>query len=421
MMNRGTMVSLSLALLACGCGASEGGDGNDGAAASSGAGGVEGNLGIDDPNATGGGGLSGGPLDEAAVQALRDSACAGESAATEPQPAVIQLIVDVSGSMGRDAPGSNRSKWSITRDALAAAIDALPGTIGVGVLYYPNMDTEPSEPEGDDSDSPRAVEACLNTSALIPIDLLGAPGSAHRARIGTSLDDAVPAGGTPTYDAFDVAEGALAQTTLPGNRFLLLITDGQPTFSSGCRGTGNVDDAVDPRPIIDLAQAASQTGVRTFVIGSPGSEQVGIPVFSDARTWLSRTASIGGTAAPGCNDDGPGFCHLDMTQEADFADALRRGLQTIVGQVVSCSYLVPRNPGGMEIDTDSVNVIFTHGDDALELIPRAASGDCSDGWYYSADFSSIELCESTCAAVKADPDPLLDVLFGCQSAMVPIR
>jgi hypothetical protein len=420
MLTRSSIPSICLVLTALSCGSS-GQEADGGRGGGGGAGGSETHFGFEDPSAGAASGWSGGELDEEAVQALRGAACAGESAGTEAEPAVIQLIVDVSGSMDQNAPSSNRSRWEITRDALAHAVDNLPGTTGLGVLYYPNMGTTRSQPTGTDSDPERSVEACVNTDALIPVNLLGPPGSSHRQALATSLDDASPAGGTPTYDAFEVARGALSQTTLPGNRFLLLITDGQPTFSSGCRGTGRIVDAVDPRPIIDLAQEASQSGVRTFVIGAPGSEDVGVPVFADARSWLSRTASVGGTGTAGCSDDGPEFCHLDMTQEADFAEALRRGLETIVGQVLSCSYRVPADPAGKEIDPENVNIILTRGDGSLALIPKAASEDCSTGWHYSSDGAYIELCTSTCDSVLADSNPQLDVLFGCQSRTGDIR
>lgn len=368
---------------------------------------------------TGTGGSSGAAVD---LEMLRNSSCAGWEAATEVQPSILQLVVDISGSMDQQAPGTSSSKWQVTRQALDDAIYALPDSIAVGVLYYPNMDTTPSEPAGDATDPPRDVTACVNTGQILPIDVLGPTGAPHR----TAVDDSLyqingPAGGTPTHDAYRYALGALNASQLPGSRYMLLITDGQPTFLDGCRGTGNIVDAVDPTPIIGEAQLAMMEGVKTFVIGSPGSEEVGVPIYSDARTWLSMTATVGGTAKAGCSDDGPNFCHFDMTQEADFSTALREALRDILGAIVSCEYSLPAPPQGEELDPSKVNVVFSAEGSDPELITQAADANCTEGWRYSADGTLIEICPSTCDRIQGAIRPEVEVLFGCATEVTPIR
>jgi hypothetical protein len=298
---------------------------------------------------------------------------------------------------------------------LKAAMASLPASTGVGVLYYPNMGTTRSQPTATGTDPPRAVTACVNTGAALPIALLGQPGSLQRTTIGTSLDRTRPAGGTPSHDAYGVGLAAIGATTLPGKRFVVLITDGQPTFLSGCRGTGNIVDAVDPRPIIDAVKAGMASGIETFLIGSPGSEEVGVPIFADARTWLSMAASVGGTAAPGCSDNGPAFCHFDMSQQPNFADALRGALQQIVGSVLSCEYVVPPPPSGTALDPSKVNVIFSAQGARPEIIAKAPSGACTAGWQYSPDGTHVTLCADTCKRVQGAQNPQLDLLFGCTS------
>ena len=392
----------------------------------------------DDQNNGGGGGNSGsGPIfnvgggdsgvpnidADGGLDALRHMACAGQTARTEPLPAVLMLVVDTSGSMSDQAPGGGGSKWTITRDALKSAIDSLPASTGLGVLYFPDMNTSASTPNGTATDPPRPVSACVNQGGLVPLDLLGPPGAAHRTQVMSSLDNVNgPQGGTPTDDAYKTAIDPVKNTTLPGNKFLVLITDGQPTFLAGCIGTGNVTDAVDPRPIIDDVTAAKAGGVSTFVIGSPGSEQVGVPIFADARTWLSMAAQAGGTATPGCDNNGPNFCHFDMSQQTNFADALRATLATIVGTVVSCEYPLPVPPNNQQLDLNKVNVVFTPKGGPPQLISQAPAGSaCTQGWQYSSDHQHLDLCSDTCNRIKADSDPTVDVWFGCTTQTAPVH
>jgi hypothetical protein len=358
------------------------------------------------------------------LEALRRMACAGQTARTEPLPAVMMLVVDTSGSMDNRAPGGGGSKWEVTREALRTALGALPASTGVGVLYYPNQNTEPSTPNGDPTDPPRPLSACVDANAMIPIELLGAPGSPHRTRLTSSLDSVNgPQGGTPTDDAVRTARPPIETTTLPGSRFLVLITDGQPTFLAGCVGTGNVSDAVDPNPIIADITAAKAANVSTFVIGSPGSEAItNVPQYANnTRKWLSLAASAGGTATPGCNDDGPNYCHFDMSQAPDFADALRGALGRIVGTIVSCEYPLPIPPNNQTLDPTKVNVVFTPSGGQSELILQSTGGNCTEGWRYTPDGQHVELCPDTCNRIKGDPDPTLDVWFGCGTQTGPVH
>ena len=105
-------------------------------------------------------------------------------------------------------------------------------------------------------------------------------------------------------------------------------------YALNCQGSGTQQDPADPTPLIPEAASALARGMKTFVIGSPGSE--------DARRSLSQMAEAGGTATEGCSHTGsPFYCHFDMTEEADFAVALRDALASISGLALSCAYDIP--------------------------------------------------------------------------------
>jgi hypothetical protein len=251
---------------------------------------------------------------------------------------------------------------------------------------------------------------------MINVNYLGMKGSQQRYTIQRALASTEPSTqqGTPTLDAYLVALQQLGITTLGGSRQILLITDGQPTFSEGCVGTGSTDMVVDETPIIQAISQARRAGIRTFVIGSPGSEQ-GAITGMDARPWLSRAAEAGGTARPGCSDSGPRYCHFDMVAEPNFGAGLTEALDDIGGSLVGCDVSIPPLPSNERFDPSQVNVVLTTRTGEESLLPRDDSPGCMNGWQYSQDRRHITLCTNTCNTLRADSGAKLEVLVGCAS------
>ncbi len=349
------------------------------------------------------------------LAALRESACVGESVETELVPVVLQLIVDVSGSMNAPAPGSNDTKWNVTRNALVTAMDDLRQDSSVGVTFYPNMATSVN------LEGPVSVNACIDTSDNVPIDVLGTAGSAQRRAIQTAFEsaEANDMAGTPTHDAYNIALADLTNSPVSVARYMLLITDGQPTFSAGCVGTGSTAYPVDPQPILDAVGAARDQGIRTFVIGSPGSEATET-LGDDARPWLSEAARLGGTALPGCTDSGPNYCHFDMTQQADFATALSEALLAITATLL-CNYAISAPPEGMELDIEAVNVVYSASGGEDYLLVQNKSETCDLGWRLLPETGEIVVCGSTCDSLQADPGGRVEVLLGCVPFVQPVQ
>ena len=328
-----------------------------------------------------------------AASGFAGQVCAGQSAGAEVAPSVLQFLVDTSGSMDQDAPGGRGSKWTVTRSAVLNAVDGMPGDTTLGVTFYPNVanDNKP----------------CIDRRAAVGLAPLAASGSQQRQQIRAAFQRQTPQGGTPTHDAYRFALGEIGATAAVGSRFVVLITDGIPTYSLGCIGTGRQQDAVDPTPLVGEAASALAEGIRTFVIGSPGSES--------ARESLSRMAEAGGTAPPGCSHTGrPNYCHFDMTRETDLGTGLANTLQAITGLALSCRYDIPEPPNGSLLDPGKVNVLFTPAGGAEELILQSPGQTCSEGWQYSAGNSQIQLCGSTCDRVRSSNGGLT-LQFGCST------
>lgn len=319
-----------------------------------------------------------------------EDACVGQEAGTELAPSIVELLVDTSLSMDEDAPGSRSSKWVETRSALLEAIELMPLTTAVGVVFYPDVEV--------------GAASCFDREADVAISPLGGESSAKRNDIVEAFQAEEPRGSTPTHDAYRYALDELAAVNLPGQRFLVLITDGTPTYALNCEGSGTPQDPADPTPLIPEAASALGRGMKTFVIGSPGSE--------DARESLSQMAEAGGTAASDCSHDGPRYCHFDMTQEPDFAAALRDALASISGLALSCAYDIPEPPNGGTLDPAKVNVVFTPPGGEREVILQSPNGGCTTGWQYSADQTQIQLCGETCERVRSSSGRL-SLEFGC--------
>lgn len=353
---------------------------------------------------------AGAPAPAPDLDALRRTACERFISTGEREQALLMAVLDVSNSMA--APfGAGGTRWDAERPIFADAISTLPWSIGLGVLYYPNMATAPSL-------QPRSISACVNTQALIPVNLLGGADSRHRGRILRSLASVQPnpQGGTPTLDAYLVGLSALGSTTLVGSRQMLLVTDGHPTFSEGCVGTGESDDPVDPGPVISVIDAARRAGVRTYVIGSPGSDA---PSFSgeDSRGWLSVAAEAGGTSRGNCSHGGPRYCHFDLANEADLAPGLRGALSEIEERMMRCEFYFT---DGDLLSRYALNVVLTTEDGRQRLLPTASSDRCADGWYYGDDKARVALCEDTCATLRSQSQARIEFLFfGCTQAGRP--
>jgi hypothetical protein len=366
------------------------------------------------------------PADDITTQA-----CAGKEFANEMRPVILQMVVDISSSMSEQPPDPStaQTKWEITRDALIHALDHLPAAAELGVSFYPNQIT-PNNPLGPASDD---HSLCIDASADLPITWLGNKTSQQRADIVNRLNAiTIPSdAGTPTHDAYRLAVDSVLNlvkadpkyATAP--KYVLLITDGQPTISLGCLGYSSEQYPVDPAPIIaDIGEAFTNHQIQTFIIGSPGSEQVHLfDGGSDARPWLSEAATVGGTAdfQPGCTNTGdPTYCHFDMSTAVDFDQALGTALQKITNSIAPCDYAVIP-PEGRVIDPTLANVVYTAADSVKYAVVANQTADCTVGWRFTdSTGTTLEICRDTCQLISNDPFGQVTVLLGCVYIFPPI-
>lgn len=393
-------------------GGSSTGGGANGGAAGNGSGGTI-NFGGSSGSSTGGSSTGGG--------FNPDAGCATSTLKSSLIPANLLFIVDRSGSMKCNLPQDVAqettqyceshpatldpnfpSKWQLTVTALESALKTLQqgGDVSAGLAVFPK-----------DSSN-----CGVNTTPNVPIKKLDAT---WVSTISKFLDGETPGGSTPLAGA-DINGYAymLSQwKNLPGNKFVVLLTDGFETCSPS-----SLPDLYAPKTG-EVAKATS-IGIHTFVIGVPGSE--------DGRALLSEIAFLGDTAndpqncehqdpppmspAPG---DNVGNCHFDMTTSSNFSQDLQNALNKISGTVLSCELDVPKNASGGGVDPNKVNV--TINGNLVQPDNQAPSPTCNpgaEGWQYNdATKSKIELCGQACTNAKK-ANATVQVVLGCPTGAI---
>jgi hypothetical protein len=334
--------------------------------------------------------------------------CDARSHTSDVLPASILFVLDRSGSMAcnppptqtveecNEEPGAKNpmapTRWSITVDALKTAFGSLEGTNASAGLEMFSIDN-----------------ACGVTSTpSVGVQPVTGP---QLQTLANALDAFDPRGGTPIVGATVLAYSHLhEEIRAPGNRFVVLITDGEESCGFG-EGTAE-DLAAARKHLLEVEiLKAREANIRTFVIGAPGSE--------GARGFLSEIAFLGGTARSttcthGDADADEGDCHYDLTQDDDFAQSLADALGEIGGQTLGCELETPTSQSG------ALNVqISIPGSEPTCITHDETECAESNGWQYakgpdgSADRGRVVLCGSACEQVKADPTSRVDLILGC--------
>lgn len=253
-----------------------------------------------------------------------------------------------------------------------------------------------------------ARDRCDTASYATPaVEVAPLPGAA--AALIANLGQHMPEGLTPTSGALSGAikhAQALARANPTHKVAVLLATDGLP---SECTPT----DIAGVAAIATAAQAGTPP-IPTYVIGvfAP-SEMAG------AQTNLDALAAAGGT----------GRAFVVGTGNQNVTQSFLTALNAVRSSGLSCQYTVPRaTQDGGQIDYYSINVQFTPSTGAPVTVGnvkgRAACSATKGGWYYDVDPSTgatpstISICDTSCAQMKADPAGRVDVLLGCKTVII---
>ncbi len=149
------------------------------------------------------------------------NACGSSTIPTTRVPGSLMIVFDRSGSMrdtpdGGDASSTDPSKWDLATGVIDSVLSSVSDELSAGLMLFPsNSDCGvPSTPD-------------------VPI----APLSTTRSQIQSALSGTGPGGNTPAFDALTAAYQQLDVLTTPGQRGVVLVTDGGESCNLDSRDT----------------------------------------------------------------------------------------------------------------------------------------------------------------------------------------
>lgn len=320
---------------------------------------------------SGGGSITGGTGGDAGPDP--DAACSLITEEAKSTPLDLYIAFDRSSSMVGN-------KWDSAKIGLAAFVND-PDSAGIGVAlnFFP-LENTPTTCNQFDYEPPKVDFAELPANAM-PIT--------------AAMAAASPSGfSTPVYPALGgaiLAAKAYAQGHAGHAAAVLLVTDGEPQGPAAMCGSV---DPQDPKVIADLAAAGVGYGVKTFIVGLPGVNQV----------IANQIAVAGGTGA------------AIVVGGFDVKTEFQTALAKVRGEALPCEYQIPAKVEGGDINPGDVNVLITPKGGSSAILPQDTK--CNDkGWRYDDPVkpTKIIFCASSCQALKTDFGAKVQILLGCKT------
>jgi hypothetical protein len=303
-----------------------------------------------------------------------DDVCEVVHLTADPQTPDMMIVLDRSGSM------TDGGRWTPSVSAVRRVTLGLETQIRFGLSLFP--DPKSTDAAGlvtsiadciSAADPQMCIDKLTNSISNAQAGVC-APGvvavpiaEKNAMAIGSALDKTLPSGGTPTSGTLEMLLNTFANAPAGPDsmgvhaKYILLVTDGQPTCPNG-QGQNTT------QPDIDAANKAIETllakDVKTYVIGydttGAGNEQL--------AKVLDGFAQRGGTGDK---------MHRPVEDEA----SLLTEFQKITGAIVGCAFTLDKAPSradfvrvtldGKQVNLDDPNGWKLTGDRTVELIGSA--------------------------------------------------
>lgn len=349
-------------------------------------------------------------------------ACGSSNSEAKQLKVNMLIVLDKSGSMNNVPAGYDATLWESVKSALEGVLDDTKNRINYAMVLYP-FPEDPAEPirmdcETNCCEMPAAADMNVGFDEQIKASTGEAPDDPAYKRILDALDDTEPGGGTPTALALRHAREYLQRAKLDGATYLLLATDGGPNCNpeaSSCsieQCTTNIDGKCDPdRPELNCCGAVpigcvdddetrsaiadlAGDGVKTYVVGIPGSEPY--------EAYLDAFAEAGGV--PNEDPDDPDAPKYYRVSEDGGSAALAATFKRITEELVT-SCKIPLASGAPE--PEKVNVAVN-----CVMLPKE-DADGNEQWKLNQDATVVTILGEDCEAIEENGARRVDVLLGC--------
>jgi len=321
------------------------------------------------------------------------------------------IVVDKSGSMSTVPNGYQKTKWAGAVDSLKTALTPSDTLIKYGMLLFPYSSTA-------------AATSCELATGETAVNIPVGVAAETVPKINDLMGTTTPGGGTPTAAALASALDYYtsgAGVLLEGQKYVLLVTDGGPNCNAGIAClpgscTANMDNspavcgktvanccdvsvksAQNPNPqtlclddqnVLTKIQALAAEGIKTFVVGIPGTEAY--------AGYLDAFATAGGVPV---TDPAKTHKYYEVTGENGLLDTFN----TITTSLVrSCTVPLEQAPQ----DLSNINV-------AIDCSPVPQTTGGVPNWHYDETAQSIVIEGGQCTHITSKGVNRVDVVLGC--------
>ncbi|GAA3454345.1 substrate-binding and VWA domain-containing protein [Dactylosporangium matsuzakiense] len=135
------------------------------------------------------------------------------------RPTNVLLVLDVSGSMNEQVPGTGKTRMQLAKDAAHGAVALFDGDVDAGLWVFSTRQN-----------------GTTDYRQLVPIGRVGdqVNGKPRREQMTASIDRLAATGDTGLYDTAAAAQQAVADTFQPGaTNLVVLMTDGKNDDTTG--------------------------------------------------------------------------------------------------------------------------------------------------------------------------------------------
>lgn len=301
------------------------------------------------------------------------SVCEVVQLGTDPQTPDMMIVLDRSGSM------QEAGRWQPSVSAVRRVTAELETKIHFGLALFPDPGVRDASGVFTDfgmcfsAPDPQMcldeITATISNSVCAPGAVVVPIGPSNAAPIAQVLDMTQPTGGTPTAETLERLLQSFPNmpagpdTKAPNAKFILLVTDGQPTCPTG-QGDETTPADIERTNAAIAALAARE--VKTYVIGYDTSGASNAMLAS----VLDGFAQRGGTGDTK---------HRQVEDEA----SLLAELQGITSVVASCSFTLDKAPpradfvlvrmDGQQLNLGQANGWKLVGDRTIELTGTACT------------------------------------------------